>query len=154
MVERKDLPLWEFPGGGLDRDESPENGIIREVKEETGFDIKVIKPATTFYLKFISQKIVFFECQIIGGSATLSDETKRIQFFPIKKIPALHAPLCSIALKTPLKEKTIKIWMLLPILMGYFSHPKILLKLYIHFIHNLCKPSISKDICARNNRVK
>lgn len=33
--------LWNFPGGHLDDDESIIDGAIREVKEETGLDIKL-----------------------------------------------------------------------------------------------------------------
>lgn len=33
---------WEFPGGGLDICETFKNGVIRETKEETGYDIDLI----------------------------------------------------------------------------------------------------------------
>jgi len=35
--------LWDFPGGKLDAGETLEEGVIRELKEETNFDIKPIK---------------------------------------------------------------------------------------------------------------
>ncbi|QGA80314.1 NUDIX hydrolase [Candidatus Nanohalobium constans] len=32
---------WHFPGGHLDEDEEPEEGVVREIKEETGLDVEV-----------------------------------------------------------------------------------------------------------------
>jgi 8-oxo-dGTP diphosphatase len=41
----KQLPhlqgAWTLPGGGLEFGESPEAALVREVKEETGFDVEV-----------------------------------------------------------------------------------------------------------------
>ena len=45
LVLRRSLshPFWgkhlDFPGGIIEKDETPETGILREVKEETGLDL-------------------------------------------------------------------------------------------------------------------
>lgn len=36
----EDNVFWNFPGGGVDKNESIENTLIREFKEETNIDIK------------------------------------------------------------------------------------------------------------------
>ena len=40
--------FYEIPGGKIEFGESPAEALIREVKEETNLDIKVIKPYSTF----------------------------------------------------------------------------------------------------------
>jgi 8-oxo-dGTP diphosphatase len=42
------LGWWELPGGGLEYGEPPHEALIRELKEETGLDIKILKPVYTF----------------------------------------------------------------------------------------------------------
>ena len=36
-----EVPTWTLPGGGVDLDESPEDGTVREVREETGYDVEL-----------------------------------------------------------------------------------------------------------------
>src|ERR1043166_3019031 len=33
--------FWEFPGGKIDGDESPSRALVREVREETGFEVDI-----------------------------------------------------------------------------------------------------------------
>ncbi|WP_078546832.1 NUDIX hydrolase [Litchfieldia alkalitelluris] len=63
-VQRGDI-VWNFPGGGIERNETPEQACIREVKEETGFNVQITK------LLYENEKKYSFLAEIIGGSLKL-----------------------------------------------------------------------------------
>lgn len=87
MCLRTDCDYWNLPGGGLEKWESPSQWVIREIKEETGFDAEVTK-LLGIYSKSHKDEIVFsFECRIIGGKIILNEEAKDIKFFPGHEIP-------------------------------------------------------------------
>lgn len=62
--------LWEFPGGRLERAESPAAALVREYKEETGFrvgklqKIQVIKHSYTIYRVTLH----CFFCSLLAGN--------------------------------------------------------------------------------------
>jgi len=87
LVHRTDYDLWNLPGGTLENLESPVDAVKREVKEETGFDIEVGK-LVSVYSKSDKNSISFtFSCKIIKGQLTLSNESDKIEYFEIDKIP-------------------------------------------------------------------
>ena len=45
LIKRKEEPwkgLWHFLGGHVDKDETPQNSVIREVKEESGLNVEIV----------------------------------------------------------------------------------------------------------------
>ncbi len=42
LMHHRKLNKWLFPGGHIDQNETPDNAILREVKEETGLVLKFI----------------------------------------------------------------------------------------------------------------
>lgn len=87
LCHRKDYDLWNLPGGGLEAGESPWEGVVREVEEETGFKVRVVK-LTGVYSKPEKNDVVFaFLCEIIGGELLLNDEADQIEYFSLASIP-------------------------------------------------------------------
>lgn len=64
--------LWEFPGGRLKAEESPEQGVIREFFEETGLTVRVDKKITSTIHHYTRYKVILhcFLCTLEPHDST------------------------------------------------------------------------------------
>ena len=58
---------YVFPGGGQEGNEAQEEGVMREVKEEFGIDVKVIEKLYEMEHSNKMTKEIFFLCEYISG---------------------------------------------------------------------------------------
>ena len=75
--------LWDFPGGKIKWDESLEESLKREVREETDLEIKIGKPFHIWKYKVVEKNSISFgkriiligiKCEYVSGTVRLSDE--------------------------------------------------------------------------------
>lgn len=86
---------WALPGGFLDRDESLADGVRREVREETGWDSRVVG-----LLRVVSRpdrpredrQNVAFDFVLTAGDrvGAPDDESSEVAWVPIDRLPPLH----------------------------------------------------------------
>jgi len=92
LVQRRDFPVWNLPGGKVRRDETPWGAAVREAREETGLDI-VIHRLTGVYSKPARGEIVFnFDAGAVGGQLVPTDEGVGSEFFPLHELPDATLP--------------------------------------------------------------
>ena len=98
-----DEPLWTLPGGGVELGESPEEGAVREVREESGYDVVldellgvdtyVTAPEERLRRSERWQKSVrvVFRAHVVGGSLTreLDGTTDEARWIPLADVPGL-----------------------------------------------------------------
>ena len=62
--------LWEFPGGHLEKGERPEDAVIREIREETEFEVTDIKMLCTAQHSFTRYRYTLYaySCKLTNSS--------------------------------------------------------------------------------------
>lgn len=96
LVRERADGLWTMPGGWADVGDSPSSAAIREVKEESGYDVAVKKLAALYdrdkhghpWMPYHVYKL-FFICDLRGGAAVDTLETNGVGFFDEDAIPPL-----------------------------------------------------------------
>lgn len=65
--------LWEFPGGKIEKNETREDAIIREIKEELDIEIKVDKyfGEKNFQYPDKTINLIALNCKIVDGKIKL-----------------------------------------------------------------------------------
>ncbi len=70
------LPLkWELPGGKVEIGETPEQCLIREIKEELNIELEIIAglPPNAHVYPVITIKLIPFVCKQVRGVLTLKE---------------------------------------------------------------------------------
>lgn len=98
--ERKE---WELPGGKMDKGEQPKETVVRELKEELGFEVEVVDVIQAYLYKIKASKdesrgvlVVTYLCKLLKktGDFETSGEAGKAEFkkFSLGKINELNMP--------------------------------------------------------------
>lgn len=92
LVHRTDFDFWNLPGGRMEEGESPADTVVREVKEETGYDVRVDRLSGVYTNNRKNDVVFIFVCCIVGGISTVSDESDQIEYFAVDNLPRYFSP--------------------------------------------------------------
>jgi len=97
LVQERVDGRWSMPGGWADLGDSPSEMAVREVREESGFNVRAKKVIAVFDANRIqpmefyhSYKLIFL-CELVGGEAQVSNETLAVDFFDPAHLPELSS---------------------------------------------------------------
>ena len=90
MVQEKSDQGYAVPGGWCDVFESPKQNAIKEVKQETGLDVEIVRLCAIMQRELykskptmISEYVMYFLVEIKGGDLQFNHELMDIGFFVV-----------------------------------------------------------------------
>ena len=101
LIKRSTPPFvgyWALPGGRSEPGEEVEATVVREVKEETGLDVTVVRKVGEYHEKGVQAGLEYdyypacFLVNVAGGELQKQQtEIAEIRLFPIDELPAVLA---------------------------------------------------------------
>jgi mutator protein MutT len=80
--------LWTFPGGFLEMGETPEEGAIRETKEEVGLDVDIASLHGVYARPNVGITLIVFRGTSESDAASVGDfESMAVEWFAPEAIP-------------------------------------------------------------------
>lgn len=90
LIHKTDNDLWALPGGGHDPGESISDTVVREVKEETGYEVEVTGIVGTYTNphhvmayddgEVRQQFSICFSARLLGGQRATSNESRAVDW--------------------------------------------------------------------------
>jgi ADP-ribose pyrophosphatase YjhB (NUDIX family) len=91
LQRRKDNDLWSLPGGAMQVGESIAETTVREVREESGLDVEIVRLVGIYtdprqVIAYSDGEVrqqfsICFACRVTGGQLRKGDESTDIGFF-------------------------------------------------------------------------
>ena len=78
---------WNLPAGFMENGESAEHGALRELKEETGLQGKIVKLHCVYSIPHVNQVYLIFLVKISDFKADPGEESLEVSLFDLQEVP-------------------------------------------------------------------
>lgn len=92
LCHRRDLDLWNMPGGALEPGEAPWDGAAREVEEEVGLNVEITRLVGVYWKEKAKEVVFQFEGAVVSGQPSTSEEADEIRYFSLNELPHNLSP--------------------------------------------------------------
>lgn len=105
LIQRRDNHRWEPPGGVLELGESIQDGLRREVREETGLIVEPV--ALTGIYKNMARAIValVFRCTVTSGELVVNAEAAAFRWATPAEVPELATEAYAVRIMDALADE-------------------------------------------------
>ncbi len=87
------LGAWALPGGFVDSGETAQDACVREAKEETGLEVRVLELVGVFSEPLRDPErgtiAVAYLCEAVGGEISGGDDAREAEWFSLRDLPEL-----------------------------------------------------------------
>lgn len=88
LARRRDIGWWNLPGGGLEAGETVEEGLLREVREEIGLTVRIVRLVGVYSKPQKNEVVLTFLCKLTDETPpTASAEVSEIGWFRPDALP-------------------------------------------------------------------
>jgi ADP-ribose pyrophosphatase YjhB (NUDIX family) len=91
-----------LPGGYINKGEGPRQAVVREILEETGLIVEVVRPLDELPVPHVNQFLCFYLVKVVGGQLKAGSDAGEVA---VHKLDALPAEIAF-----PLHDQVIKAW--------------------------------------------
>lgn len=84
---------WDVPGGFLEEDEEPLDGLRRELREETGLEMEPLELAGIWADRYggsddaTATLNLYWTARIVSGEPTAADDVSELRWFSLDDLP-------------------------------------------------------------------